>query len=163
MKPEIMMSQLIALISASNETTKIRLSCGSALYANPPSARQFIPHGLSFVIKWDRGEGHGQKEPYLCLSCIRCKEGSLYNEYIYHAYYYQGDNCNSRTRFLYGLMADEVEIIDDLGITGHGYEIGKMSLTKLRRSDYVRCAVNARGRTPMFHKGKWVYKEEVNA
>jgi hypothetical protein len=59
-------------------------------------------------------------------------------EYVYHAYYFNGDNCNDYTRFLYKIMADNVDIVDDLGITGHGAEIGRKSISKINPREVLR-------------------------
>jgi len=162
MKPEILMSQLIAMISASDETNKIQLHDGSIAWSTPEYFKYRKPHEHNLSIKWDRGCGFGSRIRYLNMSLIDCYDSSCITKYIYTAYYYQGDNCNSRNRFLYGILADEVRIIDDLGITGHGGEIKKTYLTKLSSSEYSRCVSNARERTPLFFKGKWIYKEDKN-
>lgn len=157
MSQYIPMSQLIGLISASHETNKIQIKDGDLAWRCGKIDEVHIgEHSLS--IKWDRGSGYGSQDPHLCLSLVRMEKGHFNNKYFFTAYYYYGDNCNDRTRFLYKIMADEIEILDDLGIVGHGGEIGKTYLTKLKWSDYSRICVNANGREITFANGHWDYK-----
>ena len=162
MKNEILMSQLIGLISASNETNRVQINSGDmALLVGSPEEIMAKECNGMLSISWARGTGFGCKTPCLYMKVRDLKKSpSSYQRFVLRAYHYEGDNCNERTRFLYGLMADDVDIIDDLGICGHGSEIGKTYLTKLSANEYGVCMVNARGRTPMFCNGHWTYKEE---
>lgn len=162
MKNEILMSHLIALISASHETKNVQLDGGDLAYIEGLSAAATAHFGV-LSIKWKRGTGCGCETPRLYMQSVGTRKGNSYPRIVLRAYYYQGDNCNERTRFLYWLMADDVDIIDDLGICGHGSEIGKTYLTKLSANEYGVCMVNARGRTPIYKNKKWTYKEEKNA
>lgn len=83
------------------------------------------------------------------------KETCRGHEYVYRAYYYEGNNCNDGTRFLYKIMADEIKIVDDLGITKHGSEIGKTYLTKLSAQQYFSAKINNQPHRIEFKDGKW--------
>ena len=160
MKPEILMSQLVALIAASHETDKVQIADGELAWREEP----IDATGYKAIsIKWNKGKGSGSAYPFLwmVLKDVRERSGSSSKEYVLGAYCYNGDNCNERTRFIYGLMADDVDIIDDLGIIGHAKEIGETYLTKLSPTEYRWYADNTKGKTPMFDrkKGKWTYKE----
>lgn len=160
MKNEILLSQLVGLISATFETKKIQIHSGVlAWYTGSVEKTSELNNGI-LSIRWARGTGTGCDMPCLYMSVSGFRESCLFKRIVLHAYYYVGDNCNERTRFLYWLMADDVDIIDDLGICGHGSEIGKTYLTRLSANEYCRCMVNANGKTPIFEKGKWKYKEE---
>ena len=161
MKNEILLSHLIGLISVSHETKNVQLAGGDLAYIAGLSAAVTAPFGV-LHIKWKRGTGSGCEIPHLSMKSAGVRENNSYSKIVLRAYYYQGDNCNERTRFLYWLMADDVDIIDNLGICGHGSEIGKTYLTKLSAYEYSVCMVNARGRTPIYKNGKWTYKEEEN-
>lgn len=157
---KILFSQLIGLISASFETNKVQIRDGYLAWCNRPMTDKDLEKSHSLSIKWKRS---GYIDCYLCMSLNGKlkKSSSFYDDYYLTAYYFNGDNCNSRTRFLFKLMADEIMIIDDFGIVGHGGEIGKTSLTKLKHSDYASAMVNARGRKVMFKSGKWIYEEQL--
>lgn len=119
---EILLSQLIALIKCSFRTKYVATQDGDLCWRKfedlDPSKGC---HSLS--IWWKRGEGIcGHPRMHLCMTLedIRPKHRTFGERRgILKAYYFEGDNCNERTRFLYKIMADEVEIIDDIDLIGN--------------------------------------------
>lgn len=158
---KILFSQLIALISASFETNKIQIRDGYLAWCNRPIKEDELEHSHNLSIKWKRS---GYIDCYLCMTLdgrLNKNSSSFYDDYYFSAFYFYGDNCHDRTRFLFELMANETMIIDDLGIVEHGGEIGKTYLTNLKHSDYASAMVNARGKKVIFKNGKWIYKEQL--
>lgn len=118
---QILFSQLVAMIKVSFNTKKITACDGTLTFM----AENRLKNGMSgqmLRIKWKRGQRcSGRETMYLCMSLQeKSKQG-----YILHAYYFDGDNCNMQTRFLYEVMANEIDIVDDLGIVGYGIDYRK--------------------------------------
>lgn len=152
----ILFSQLVGLISASFETKKIQLYSGDISWRKYTDKIDPIEKGQhTLSIKWDKGSRSGCNEQHLYLSLDKSETSYRSTDYIYRAYHYEGDNCNDGTRFLYKIMADEVAIIDDLGITKHGSEIGKTYLTKLSAQQYFSARINNQPHRIEFKNRKW--------
>ena len=123
MKNEILFSQLIALIKCSFKTTYVA-TCGGDLDFLQIENIDPLKECHSLMIKWKRGEGIcGHPWMHLCMTLENIRPKYRYSgekRGILQAYYFEGDNCNERTRFLYKIIADGIEIIDDIGVIGNG-------------------------------------------
>lgn len=143
----IRFSQLLALIRVTHEPKHIRVRDGDLAWRS--NRREIIEEnkGGSLSIEWDRGIGCGSDKPYLCFTLDEFqystewmknhgihlwREGWRYRRDGNHhdldepvpvlrAYYYNGDNCNDRTDFLWQLVALQTKVYDDIGIVGGGW------------------------------------------
>lgn len=106
----IMLSQLLALIAVSFDTKKVTVSYGILNWAK--TKREALNHGLTLL--WKRGRCCGRESMRICMILDRFDS----SEPIFRAYYFEGDNCNDRTRFIYKCLANETAIVDDIGIVG---------------------------------------------
>ena len=119
---EILLSQLIALIKCSFKTNYVATENGDLTWRTFESIDPSkYSHTLS--IWWKRGEGicgHPRMNLCMVLKDIRPRAPWLNEKrYVLNAYNFDGDNCNERTRFLYKIMADQVDIIDDINLIGN--------------------------------------------
>ena len=119
----ILFSQLLALIKCSFKTKYVATSGGDLYYLSIEDI-DTTKECHSLTIKWKRGEGIcGHPWMHLCMTLEDIRPKYRYSgekRGILQAYYFEGDNCNERTRFLYKIMADGVDIIDDIGLIGNG-------------------------------------------
>ena len=123
-----MLSQLLALIAVSFDTKKVTASYGILNWAKTKS--EALHHQLT--LNWKRGRCCGIES--MCISMILDRFDSA--EPIFRAFYFNGDNCNDRTRFIYDCMANETDIVDDIGIVGVGERITKRTnLLKINPHD----------------------------
>lgn len=128
MNQAFMLSQVIAMIKASFDTKAVLSSGGDIWWREPENIDTESSH--SFSIKWKRGRCCGSEEMslYFSLEDIRAKYNrkqallEMDKEYVFHIYLFRGDNCNDRTQFLYWLMGNQIDIIDDLGLCSLVYK-----------------------------------------
>lgn len=116
---QILMSQLLALIAVSFDTKKITCS-GWYGWSVPDRIPDLECDSHQLELRWN-------KRQYLCMTLTDCRKPYRWctnqqdYQWIFRAFYFSGDNCNDRSRFLFSIMADETPIIDDIGIIGGGY------------------------------------------
>lgn len=124
----IMLSQLLALIAVSFDTKKVRGSYGILNWVKTKS--EALHHCLTLI--WKRGRCCGIENMQICMILDRFDSAKP----IFRAYYFDGDNCNDRTRFIYECMANETDIVDDIGIVGAGEKITRRTnLLKINPHD----------------------------
>lgn len=125
----ILLSQLLALIKVSFDTKSVTVYPNSVIWAKKPDDAI----GNQIELRWKRGQTCGSPEMWLCLQCERFEKGKP----IFNAYYFNGDNCNDRSRFLYFLMAEDTDIIDDIALTGANEDVKRRTnLLKINPFDY---------------------------
>ncbi len=143
----LFLSQLVGLISATYETRDIKVSSNYSTwegvffdYGGIPTKKGVydVPGRISSISLYWKNKVHtGSKEQELHISFDQVKVGFCYhNKKPYFTpvgsiYLYHGDNCNDHTYFIYYLIGNEVDIIDDLGVVGASDKIGRKSLCNL--------------------------------
>ena len=143
----IRFSQVLALIRVTHEPKHIWIKGGDLSWKT--DRRKIIEdnEGGTLGIQWDRGIGHGDEKPYLYFTLNGFEYSTewkkdrgiwLWREHwdmvtdgnhhnldepkpVLEAYLYRGDNCNSRTEFLWQLVALKTKVYDDIGIVGGGW------------------------------------------
>lgn len=143
MNTKVMLSQVLAMIKVSFDTKAIMAQNGDLWFMKPENILLTSSH--SFSIKWKRGRVCGSETMSLHFSLedIRPKyhhaklplEESK-KEYVFRIYNFNGDNCNDRTQFIYWLMGNQIDIIDDLGICSlYDPKFSKKHLDKINPFD----------------------------
>ena len=150
---DINLSQMLAMIAVSGNIKKIKTGSGNLAWSK---WEEVDPTKDSYTIDitWDRGEYCGSDNQYICMALQeirkpypheRHKDNRFY-EPILHAYYYRGDNCNRNTKFIYEIIGNEIDIIDDIGLVGNGGEYRNKNLLKINPHDIYRMKVRSEGR-----------------
>ena len=149
---DILLSQLLALISVSGSVKQIKLRDGDLVWRADDSIDcSNNSHHVS--IKWKRSKYCGSENQYLCmtLQTMRkpyewCEDKKKYYKPVLKAYYYEGDNCNSHTKFIYEIIGNEIEIIDDIGLVGNGGTYERKNLLNIDPYQVYYDKVNCLGR-----------------
>ena len=124
----IFLSQLLALIAVSFDTKKVTTFPSIVVFGETKEAVT----GNEILITWKRGRVYGHEEMHLWLFLDKFED----ERPIFHAYYFDGDNCNERSRFIYSVMAEKTEIVDDIALTGAGESINsRTNLLKINPHD----------------------------
>ena len=153
MTKDINLSQLLALIAVSGSVKKIEMRDGDLFWRKMDTV-DVAKNSHSISISWKQSEFFGSENQYLCMSLDELRkpypwekhEDNRFYEPILHVYYYYGDNCNSRTKFLYEIIGNEIDIIDDIGLVGNGGEYKRKNLLKIDPNEIYRMKVRSEGR-----------------
>ncbi len=150
---DINLSQLLAMIAVSGSVKKIGMRDGDLFWRGMDTV-DVTENSHSISIGWKRGDFFGSEYQYLCMmlddlrkpyAWEKHKDNRFY-EPILHAYYYQGDNCNRRTKFIYEIIGNEIDIIDDIGLVGNKGEYKRKNLLKIDPNEIYRMKVRNEGR-----------------
>lgn len=150
---DINLSQLLALIAVSGSVKQIKANDGDLIWKDWKSI-DVTDNSHTVSIKWKRCEYFGSENQYLCMTLRdlrkpypwECHSDNRFYEPILHAYYYQGDNCNKRTKFIYEIIGNEIDIIDDIGLVGSGGEYKRKNLLKIDPNEVYKMKVRNEGR-----------------
>ena len=150
---DINLSQLLALIAVSGSVKKIEM-CDGDLCWRKMGTVDVTKNSHSVRISWEKSNYFGSENQYLCMQLQELRKpypwekykDNRFHEPILHAYYYRGDNCNSRTKFLYEIIGNEIDIIDDIGLVGNGGEYERKNLLKIDPNEIYRMKVRSEGR-----------------
>ena len=150
---DINLSQLLAMIAVSGSVKQIKMRDGDLFYRDWKNI-DVTDNSHSISIGWKRSEFFGSENQYLCMQLQEIRKpyawekhtDNRFYEPILHAYYYFGDNCNRRTKFLYEIMGNEIDIIDDIGLIGNGGEYNRKNLLKIDPNVIYRMKVRSEGR-----------------
>ena len=154
---EIMMSQVLALIQVGYDTKSIWCAGNYITTHETADVEQFAQHFITLCWK---GKFICDKDYrlHMSLSDIRKPyyladpvKDRRYYEPIFKAYYFEGDNCNDYSQFIYELIGNKIAIVDDIRIAGSNY--GKQyrnnrhfNLLDVKHQDVSIDIVNRRGR-----------------
>ena len=150
---EINLSQLLALIAVSGSVKQIKMRDGDLVWRSMENVDvQTNSHTIS--LWWKKGEYCGSDTQYICMKMDELRKpyaweshaDNRFYEPILHAYYYQGDNCNRRTRFIYEIIGNQIDIIDDIGLVGNAGEYERKNLLKIDPNQIYRMKVRDEGR-----------------
>lgn len=156
---QIMLSQLIGLISATWETNDIKADSSYPPWNTLLKCRGLPPDGGAYMLadrpritlRWKNKNIHcGQQDQYICISFDKAvvpdARMHIRNPEAHgRIYYYFGDNCNDYTMFIYSFMGNETDIIDDLGLVGYPKRNpGRKSVCGMSASRYLSDIVNGR-------------------
>ena len=150
---DINLSQLLALIAVSGSVKQIKMSGGDLAWRADDNI-DVTKNSHSIILRWKRSEFCGSEQQELCMQLRdmrkpypweKHKDNRFY-EPVFHAYYYRGDNCNRRTKFLYEIMGNEIDIIDDIGLVGNGGEYARKNLLKIDPNEIYKQKVRSEGR-----------------
>ena len=151
---EINLSQMLAMIAVSGSVKQVKVRDGDLTWRATGS---IDPTKNSHMISiwWKRSKYSGSEHQYICMSlqemrkpCSWDKEEKNFLEPVLEAYYYHGDNCNSRTQFIYEIIANKIKIIDDIGLVGNGGEYhDRTNLLKIDPNKIYEMKVR--------HEGQW--------
>lgn len=155
---QIMLSQLIGLISATWETKKIIAHASILSWDDLFDYKGLPKDGGTYDLKnrpllylrWSNNIHCGQKEQEIGISFNKAvvpdARMAVRNPEAHgHVFYYHGDNCNDYTMFLYSFMGNETDIIDDLGIIGYPKRHpGRKSVCGMSAHQYRSDVVNKR-------------------
>jgi|GEM_PF-5117401 len=139
---QILLSQLVAMIKVGYDANRITAS-GAAIWRDEDSPDE--PYNL--VLYWKNKIHCGQKDMSFCMTL----DGKYKDYPVLHAYYFAGDNCNDHTRFLYEIIANEIQVLDDLGIVG-GQISNRKSLTAIKPHEVYIAKLKAK--SPELFGGK---------
>lgn len=156
---QIMLSQLIGLISATWETNNIIADTSAHQWSTMFKSKGLPSEGgtyalndrPSITLRWKNKNIHcGPPDQYICITF---DEAAVPDARMYirnpeahgHIYYYFGDNCNDYTMFLYSFMGSKTDVIDDLGLIGYAERNpGRKSVCGLSAHQYLSDTVNGR-------------------
>ena len=126
MRNKMLLSQVIALIRVSFNTKGIKISnCGLIYSADK--------YDGSFSIKWKRGNGIcGHEMMYLYFSYDHTEENYRGKRVVLKIYLFDGDSCNERTQWIYFLIGNQIEIVDDIGLCGSCDKYHNKRLEKIK-------------------------------
>lgn len=113
MNIRVMLSQVFALIKVSFNTSRITISDCGLVYDSEK--------GGFFSVKWKRGKGiFGHEMMYLYFSYHHTEEDYRGKRAVLRIYLFDGDSYNDRTQWIYFLLGNQIEIVDDIGLCGSG-------------------------------------------
>ena len=127
---EIQLSQVLALIGVGYRTKTIWCDRISMTMFEAESPEEFIQQGVP--LRWKDEAGiTGRKmalhiflddlrKPYYTADKVRDRR---YWEPIFRAYYFEGDNCNDYSQFIYELIGNKIAIVDDIRLAGSNYGV----------------------------------------
>ena len=153
---EINLSQLLAIIAVSGSVKRIELSDGDLVWLKMESV-DVTRNSHVVSIQWKRSQFCGSdiqrlcmmledmRIPYRWFDSIRCNS-KRFLEPVFHAYYYEGDNCNQKTRPIYECIANNIDIIDDIGLVGNGRSYKRKNLLIIDPNQIFSMKVNNQGR-----------------
>lgn len=153
---EINLSQLLAIIAVSGSVKRIELSDGDLVWRKMESV-DVTRNSHMVSIKWKRSQFCGSdiqrlwmmledmRLPNRCFDSTRC-DSKRFLEPVFHAYYYEGDNCNQKTRPIYECIANKIDIIDDIGLVGNGGTYKRKNLLIVDPNQIFSMKVNSQGR-----------------
>lgn len=153
---EINLSQLLAIIAVSGSVKRIELSDGDLVWRKMESV-DVTRNSHMVSIQWKRSQFCGSdiqrlcmmledmRLPYRCFDSTRC-DSKRFLEPVFHAYYYEGDNCNQKTRPIYECIANNIDIIDDIGLVGNGGTYKRKNLLIIDPNQIFSMKVNSQGR-----------------
>lgn len=150
---DINLSQLLALIAVSGSVKQIKMRDGDLFWRTMDSV-DVTENSHTISIEWKRGQFFGSERQYIYMQLQELRKPYAWEKHsdnrfympILKAYYYQGDNCNDRTKFIYEIIGNEIEIIDDIGIVGNGGEYQRKNLLKIDPNDIYAMKVRNEGR-----------------
>ena len=153
---EINLSQLLAIIAVSGSVKRIELSDGDLVWLKMESV-DVTRNSHVVSIQWKRSQFCGSdiqrlcmmledmRIPYRWFDSIRCNS-KRFLEPVFHAYYYEGDNCNQKTRPISECIANNIDIIDDIGLVGNGGSYKRKNLLIIDPNQIFSMKVNNQGR-----------------
>lgn len=107
---EINLSQMLAMIAVSGSVKQIKVSGGDLTWRKLDSI-DVTENSHTITIWWKRSEFCGCEKQYLCMILKDMRkpypwgrDAKKFLEPILEAYYYEGDNCNRKTQFLYEII-----------------------------------------------------------
>ena len=150
---DINLSQLLALIAVSGSVKQIKLCDGDLVWRKMETV-DVTKNSHSVGIRWKRGEFFGSEVQSLHMTLRDLRKpyawenhkDNRFYEPILRAYYYCGDNCNRRTKFIYEIIGNEIDIIDDIGVVGNGGEYERKNLLKIDPNEIFGMKVRNEGR-----------------
>lgn len=128
---DINLSQLLAMISVSMSAKQVKITGGDLGWRDLSSV-DVTQNCHNLTLGW-KGLG---RTYCLCMTLDEMRSRAAwtpeekYKMPILRAFYFSGDNCNHRTKFIYEIMGNEIDIIDDIGIVGNGGSYAKKNLLK---------------------------------
>lgn len=127
---EIQLSQVLALVSVGYRTKKIWCTGNAITTIERFFPEEFVQHNATLCWKNDAGLfGRDMRlhislddirKPYYLADAVRDKR---YYEPIFRAYYFEGDNCNDYSQFIYELIGNRIAIVDDIRLAGSKYGV----------------------------------------
>ena len=153
MVKDINLSQLLALIEVSGNVKQIKMTGGDLTWRKWKDI-DVTKNSHTITIGWKRSNFRGSENQYLCMTLKNLRKpyaweshkDNRFYEPILSAYYYEGDNCNKNTKFLWEIIGNSIEIIDDIGLVGNGGEYQRKNLLKINSHEIFRMKVNDLGR-----------------
>lgn len=153
MVKDINLSQMLAMIAVSGSVKQIKMRDGDLVWRDWKDV-DVTENSHTISIQWDRSDFFGSEKQYIYMQLQELRKPYAWESHkdnrfykpILHAYYYQGDNCNSRTKFIYEIIGNEIDIIDDIGIVGNGGEYERKNLLKINPNEIFRMKVRNEGR-----------------
>ena len=150
---DINLSQVLAMIAVSGSVKQIKVRDGDLAWRKWKKI-DVTDNSHCVTIEWKRSEFFGSERQFLCMQLQEMRkpyawekhEDNRFYEPILHAYYYEGDNCNSRTKFLYEIIGNEIDIIDDIGLVGNGGEYDRKNLLRIDPNEIYKMKVRSEGR-----------------
>lgn len=150
---EIMLSQILAMIAVSFNTKRVTIGFGDLQWREEKDV-DVNKNSHIVSIEWYENGNTKARLMDLCMSLVDKRKPYKHAEdkdkqYILHAYNFDGDNCNTYTRFLYEIIANDIDIIDDIGLVGGKYYNQKgpnPNLLKINPHELFADKVNHRNR-----------------
>ena len=153
---EINLSQLLAVIAVSGSVKRIEVCDGDLVWRKLETV-DVTSNSHMVSIQWKRSEFCGSeiqrlymrledmRKPYGWFDSTRC-DSKRFLEPVFHAYYYEGDSCNRKTRPIYECIANDIDIIDDIGLVGNGGAYNHKNLLFIDPNKVFSMKVNNEGR-----------------
>lgn len=153
---EINLSQLLAVIAVSGSVKRIEVCDGDLVWQKMETV-DVTKHSHTVSVQWKRSKFCGSEIQRLCMILDDMREpyrwfdattthSKRFLEPVLHAYYYDGDNCNEKTRPIYECIANDIDIIDDIGLVGNGGAYKRKNLLLIDPNEVFSMKVNNEGR-----------------